>query len=499
MNHRKALTYLILPLFLFLPFYQLSCSDKSSTESIVPVPDPEQESAMPEPFRANRILIKHGLQIQCWVATENLELGQKTEQPAYKMLSSDWAQTGFTAPTFFGPPLFNPSFFKDLPNSQWSIAKAPHADQLKKAPTDNEKKVGFLTSEQKKYLGTLVSVCFGDEEHYSGEIVNYLKEWYGVARKHYPDVLIHNNQYPGQWTENELRDYVKDAKPDLLTYDWYYFDHKKPLDYKGAKDMANHLMMYRNLALEGTGGIAFGQYIQGFAIDGVYKLTESQLRLYYYLTWTMGGKWLNWFRYLQGNEIDGQTHPTDWALLLQRGMPGNSTKYMQWTNKCNEESKFISDYLVRLKTRDVRYVSGDNSYKEGKPSRLGDFLPNKMFLNSIGAELVAEPGKSADLYVGFYDIIPEEEKGDPGFFTHLDVQCFMVTNALTSPNHELAETLTQKVNFSINMSDIVTKKLYYINQESGLKEVLSPAKAENNINTYVKELKGGSGCLFILE
>ena len=60
--------------------------------------------------------------------------------------------------------------------------------------------------------------------------------------------------------------------------------------------MAGHLAEYRDLALGGWEGnkkdyMAFGQYSQGYVNEGTYKLTESQLRLYYYMTWTFGGKW----------------------------------------------------------------------------------------------------------------------------------------------------------------------------------------------------------------
>lgn len=499
MHYRKS--FIILFISHFASFCLFSCVKEHG--NINSKPEPETE--LLEIFKANRILIRHGLQIQCWVATDNIKLGQEAGQPAFKMLASDWVQTGFTGPTFYGPPLCNLSFFEDFPENQWSIAKAPHADQLKKAPTDNEKKNGFLTPDQKKYLSNLISICFGDEEHYSPDVVNNLKEWYKVARRYYPDVLLHNNQYAGQWNENELRNYLRNAKPDLLVYDWYYFDNKKSSAYKGAKDMADHLMMYRNLALEGPDGLSkeyltFGQYIQGFAIDGIYRLTESQLCLYYYMTWTFGGKWLNWFRYLQGNEYNENTSPTEWALLLENGMPGKPSKYMQWVNKCNRESKFMSSYLVRLKTKDVRYISGDETYKEGRPSRVNNFQPDLSFVKNIKAELISEPDKKADLYIGFFDIIPKEEKGEPDFFSHPDVKCFMITNAFTSPLYETAESLSQKITISVDMSVAKEKKLFSINTDNGNKEELkSTEETDNYISLFETTLRGGSGRLFILE
>ena len=75
-----------------------------------------------------------------------------------------------------------------------------------------------------------------------------------MARRLYPDVLVHNNQYPNQWTRENLLTYIKLAKPDLLTYDWYYFHSWDKENYIGAKDMAGHLAEYRDLALGGWEG-----------------------------------------------------------------------------------------------------------------------------------------------------------------------------------------------------------------------------------------------------
>lgn len=133
---------------LLLQLLMLSCS-ADNKKLPPPLPDTTIVAKI-ENFKSNRILIKHGLQIQCWLASDNFELAGKKGQPAYVMLPSDWEQTGFTAPTFFGPPLINPSFFQYFPNSQWAIAKAPHGDHLKESPTDDEKRNGFLTENHKK-------------------------------------------------------------------------------------------------------------------------------------------------------------------------------------------------------------------------------------------------------------------------------------------------------------------------------------------------------------
>lgn len=490
---------------LFLLFSSLcitACADTKVDED--PEPPQEEEGVEPEPFKANRILIKHGLQLQCWVATDNYELGGKAGQPAYNLNHEDWKLTGFTAPTFFGPPLMNTSYFQSFPNSQWAMAKAPYGEHLNRSPNDFEKTKGFLSDDQKKYLGQLVTVCFGDEEDYKYQNVQVLKDWFDVTRKHYPDVLVHNNQFANQWSENNLRTYIKQAHPEMLVYDWYYFHSWDPDHYKGARDMAKHLKIYRDLSLEGLNGdkkdyLAFGQYSQGFVNEGTYKLTESQLRLYYYMTWTFGGKWLNWFRYLQGDGYGGQTASTHWALLLENGMPGHPSKYMAWANRCNQESKYIGDYLVRLKTTDVRYVSGSTKYTEGIPERLQGFNPSTSCIKAIKGSLVKEPAESADMYIGHYEIIPEEEKGDPSFFKNKNATFFMITNGYASKQEQLAQPLSQLVAISIDTSGLAKKKLYWINPENGEKEELPTIGKEDSSVTYQVSLPGGSGALFMAE
>jgi len=464
--------------------------------------EPKEETINIEPFKANRILIKHGLQLQCWLATDNFELGGKAGQPAYIMNPDDWKLTGFTAPTFFGPPLMNTSFFINFPNSQWAIAKAPYGDHMERGPSDMEKQNGFLSKEQKAHLSRLITICFGDEEYYNYQMLPLLKEWFDVTRKFYPDVLVHNNQYANQWSENQMRTYIHLAKPDIITYDWYYFHSWDDNNYIGAKDMAEHLKIYRDLSLEGLDGngndyLAFGQYTQGFVNEGTYKLTESQLRLYYYMTWTFGGKWLNWFRYLQGDGYGGQTAPTEWSLLLEQGMPGQPTKYMEWVNRCNQESKYIGDYLVRLKTNDVFYLPGSSKYTEGKPNKISAFTADS-FVKEITANCINDMEESGDIYIGFFDIIPQEEQGDPGFFNNKTTDFFMITNGLASKLEERSVPLSQNIKVSIDFSLFPSKKLFWINPKTGDKDELSAITIDGE-KIFQVSLEGGSGALFIVE
>lgn len=60
---------------LLVALFLLSCSDDNGLDNEEPgTNEPEIEVVEPEAYRANRMLIKHGLQLQCWVATDNYEL-----------------------------------------------------------------------------------------------------------------------------------------------------------------------------------------------------------------------------------------------------------------------------------------------------------------------------------------------------------------------------------------------------------------------------------------
>ncbi|NPA37296.1 MAG: hypothetical protein GXO47_10655, partial [Chlorobi bacterium] len=369
-----------------------------------------------QPYNSNRLFIKYGIQLGCWVGSENIK-AERTGAAYYRIRSKDWKTSGFTSPTFFVPPRpFNKKFIlEQFPESQWSMAKAPYGKRLDREPTEDEYEYGFLDDDQKKALSRLTTMCIGDEEYYSDTLITQITKWFNVARKHYPDVILHTNQfgYGGQWKIDQMRKYMRIAKPDMLTYDAYYFlpVGKKIKYYRGAKAMAEDLMLYRTVALEGHDGtgnnpIAFGQYTQGYKQGGTYEISESELRLYYSMTWVFGGKWLNWFRWLQGNEdINGKTLPNKGGMLLENGKPGKYTKQMDWVSKCNSESKAIGNHLVRLITDNVVFIKGDKELTNGTPKNIEKWESGKLnIFNNISSKCLygKYKNKRADIYIGTF-------------------------------------------------------------------------------------------------
>src|SRR5699024_7515443 len=119
------------------------------------------------------------------------------------------------------------------------------------------------------------------------------------------------------FSEEMLRKYVQTAKPDLITYDMYYFRENRQSQEVGGTVIPfyDDLNRYRKIAAEGVDGtglspIPFGNYMQAWRTgpgaatpekrgDGWYEMTESQIYLSGFANWTFGAKWLSIFRWIK--------------------------------------------------------------------------------------------------------------------------------------------------------------------------------------------------------
>ncbi|MDY3778843.1 MAG: hypothetical protein SOZ77_01510 [Candidatus Limousia pullorum] len=176
------------------------------------------------------------------------------------------------------------------PDSLWGIAKAPFGgNNMSSAgePTD------FIPESMKDYIYNAISFCFGDEGYYSRSEAKAFGKWFNWTRENYPGVILHTNQFPSQWNESNLREYMTIAEPDMLTWDDYYGDRSwanpssinlSAVDVQKAA--ARKLLnlptwnLYRKLASGGNDGtgskpIMFGQYLDAFALT-----IHSQIRIW---------------------------------------------------------------------------------------------------------------------------------------------------------------------------------------------------------------------------
>ena len=325
-----------------------------------------------------------------------------------------------------------------------------------------------------------------------------LGQWFDDFRSRNNNVLLHSNQWASQWSKKEYEEYMRIAKPDMLTYDSYYFDELgNNKDYRVAAVIADDINRIRIPAMKGYDGsgsspIPFGQYLLGYksgdnpADVGWYEITESQKKLVANLTVTMGGKWLNLFRVIDSEQF-----------LLFDG-DGNQTHHYQEYAQIAAEIKALSPHLVNLQTENVQVLSG--KHKLGlvgvpnlKPSTVSKFSSENgcgikaIEAHNLGTENDSLPG---DVYIGYFRTLPgaDEIKGR---------NYFIVCNALTSGNglhpeqqHGSSRETAQSITLTFGESE---KELFLVNGKNGQSE-----KATLENGKYTFELGGGEMQVFYL-
>jgi len=379
--------------------------------------------------RASRVFLDRGLFIGAWVTTPVTKRYYPTVQ--------EWRQSGFDTATFYEKPYFNKPLFDALPvRTQWALAVYP-AGGIGGKPAPGR---SILSTEQQAHVDSLFTLCFGDEELYSTQLVDWLAAWFALTHKQHPRVLVHNNQYAAEWSQAELRSYVRTAKPDLLTYDAYYFGSPDPYKGGGRPDVYDALNAYRVVALAGHDGtgrspIAFGHYTEGFkgGPGYTYVPSESELNLDYFAAWTMGAKWTNLFRWEQ-----------DSSVFLFYDKDGAHTPQFRQLGRIARQGRRLSPFLVRLSSTDVRIVPGRHR------NSAGDITPNTRPRRVDVWDAFASPyvqsikaGADGDLLIGYFQRLPGLDAASAAHelppvaaaqFTAPYVKAFMVLNGGIAPN-----------------------------------------------------------------
>ncbi|OPA73631.1 hypothetical protein BVG16_27900 [Paenibacillus selenitireducens] len=442
--------------------------------------------------RASRVLIDKGLQQQAWIATD--------QTGRYFPSASDWTGIHFTAPTYYEEPMYNQTFHNALPNSQWSLAKAPFAQHLSSGPTSNDH---FLNEQQRANLSNLVSMQFGDEEKFSKDVVSTLKGWYDLSHTLYPSVMVHNNQWGGQWTADHYRSYVRAAKPDILTYDSYYFS--KPGQYVGGslKPLYDGLNKVRIPALEGYDGtgqspIAYGLYTQGFKEgSGTYTPSESEINIVSSATWTMGGKWTNLFRWEIGESGD---------IFLLNDKNGNLTPTYDQYAELARQGNNLGPHMVRLTSTDVRFVPGQ--HKAGSIT-VNNTAPDTVALWNTAADPYIQSiqatnlgttnnGLRGDVLVGYFEPLSGLTTQDASLLSSPDAKYFMIMNGLTASTPSGSSSATsEKIDFTFDLGeDSQGLQLKRVSRDTGLVEVVPLTQLSGSQYSLEITLGGGIADLF---
>jgi len=124
---------------------------------------------------------------------------------------------------FYDLPLFNTAMMESLgKGAPWALAKAPFG---KNGIASAGEPHDFLSEAQKPYASTLVDIQYGDEKQWDNTEGDYYQKWFEWSKTAYPGALVHSNQYDDYtWRRPQVLDYyVRAVKPDLLSWDTYYY------------------------------------------------------------------------------------------------------------------------------------------------------------------------------------------------------------------------------------------------------------------------------------
>ncbi|MDO4613119.1 MAG: cadherin-like beta sandwich domain-containing protein [Actinomycetaceae bacterium] len=392
--------------------------------------------------RANTLFMKHGVIAPTWVPSEYYGRGAPDAYEASIVGGGDFM------PAFYDPPLFNTPLMKRMPNKPWALAKAPNGVNAMEGLNSPEP---FLTDEMKPYAKNLVDIQFGDEGHWSEAERDKFKAWFDFTKKNYPQAIVHSNQNPGPWTNlNVMRNYARNAKPDVITWDSYEFTYgglsrgQAPSTYvKGL--MGRVLDVFRQVSMEGYDGkgadpIPWGQYIDYSFMS---NFSASQKNLTAMLSLTAGAKWLGNFRmeytaYDQSILTDANGTPTRAWYEYKDTMDAQR----------NLGTKLTALSHTYLATKPGDYGDGENGTWKGHEA--GAFGDPKVAnatrewglidVEARSAKNGMNAGRPGDVVIGYFKKIPglADSKTAEVFGKGItDPRAFMVLNALagkTSPN-----------------------------------------------------------------
>ncbi|HHW01106.1 MAG TPA: hypothetical protein GXX36_16345 [Clostridiaceae bacterium] len=472
-------------------------------EALTPIP----ENMMSD---TTRKFIHHGYMFQTSVATD--ESGRQFPT------AEEWINSGFTSATYYEPPYYNKTLSNSVEGLKWSLCYLPFGTPAAKRSD------GFLKGDQLEDIDNLVTFSIGDEIYYSKRYEQESRDMAKLIRELYPNVVIHSNQIGNwystgvpQWTEHQLRSYIRNAKPDFIAFDDYYFCETGS-DININDRIVSQTAMYRALSLEGWDGsgtqpIAFGQYIIGFKTGstvyatGWYEPTQSQLYAVPYITMALGGKWLSMFRWEFYNE-----HYTDGTKFLLFDKDGNPTKFYHWYAQLGKEVKNLGSHLVRLYSSDARFLPGKhmengNVVENKMPDYISrfeakaDYNISNITVTNMGTQNDGLPG---DVIVGYFDILPGVDRS---FFTSSSPKYFMVVNGLHTGNglrpeqqNGMCGDTQQKITITFDFSTGGDPaKLRKVNRETGAIENVDLSHVAGSVYELELVLGGGEGELFYFE
>ncbi|WP_136465708.1 LamG-like jellyroll fold domain-containing protein [Flagellimonas onchidii] len=498
--------------------------------------------------RTNRVIAQKGLQLVVWTHDDVQTAGV---DPGYPV-GSNWTNLNFTAPA---APRYNSTFFSSHPSSPYSIIFAPYGDRMDRSPNTTEITNGpYSTTDPNDPTpgqtsnanilnlindGKITTMQFGDEEGYSTALVGRWRDWYDVFRNHYPNILVHNNQYVDQWSEGQLRDYLVTAKPDLLTFDNYWWWRTNTNRTGGALPSMGELAKYRKLAMEGYDGtgsspISFGQYLGAYkpttgqqASGGCndapgYTFSESQIYGNTYSAFVMGGKWSSLFRWVDVTDAAGEC---TWLFPSQTNGP---TPQYWYYSKVAKEINNLSPHLSRLQNRAIYYGQLGQYMNDGAPTNndrsnlIPDWNSNfDPYITDISGDNLTpatNDNLDGDVFISYFEPIQDIDNTSNVTMAPVhnkNARYFMIFNGMTKPNgccHHPTDPLyaqdtiqgkanltRQRITLTMDFGTNPVDQLKRVSTTTGNVENVALTSVSGSVYTTTFDLDGGKAALFYWE
>ncbi len=387
-------------------------------------------------------VVERGFPMLGWTPSSGYGRGTPTVEEA--------RQFGYDGPLFYDPDFENADYMLYNPNSVWGIAKAPFGgNNMGNAGEPRD----FIPEAMKNYIYNAISFCFGDEGGYSKSEAEAFGKWFEWTRQHYPGIILHTNQFPNQWGEANVKEYMRIAQPDLLTWDDYYGDsswaNPSSIDLSNPsiqQNAARKLLnlptweSYRKLAdggVDGTGTkpIMFGQYLDAFAFNH----SQSNKNLVVNTSILSGMKWLNFFRV---------EYQFDRSYLWDED--GTPTRGLLEWGQLIDRVHAIDDQLTRLDNDWIMFKIGQMGNEQDASAagfRRGNFdnpesaAKNQEFgLSGVDVQSLSKThnGQTGDVVLGYFNTLPGlyESEIAEYFAGATAPKAFMVMNGLVAGTAE---------------------------------------------------------------
>ena len=168
--------------------------------------------------RAQALALQYGVMMPAWVPSESYGRGGFD--------ANERDPTGGAFPMFYDLPMFNTAMMESLgKGAPWALAKAPTGKNSMSNMCNAGEPRDFMNEYMLPYASTLVDIQYGNEGGFNRGESECFKNWFSWSKQNIPGAVVHANSWddPSWYRDANLSYYVETAKPDLLSWDKYYW------------------------------------------------------------------------------------------------------------------------------------------------------------------------------------------------------------------------------------------------------------------------------------